>query len=65
MTICFDFRILTVQTGFCSLLNACFIDMQMTGGYIYQVKSLVNSLSWRRIQKKNRPEKCPFITTTN
>ena len=49
---------------FLPLPNIYFTDMQITGGYMYQLASW-KFLFTATCSKMNRPEKFPFIATTN
>ena len=59
---CSDIRILTSLDRFLSLLNVYFNDVQMNR-WLYLTRSLREFPSLRLVQKKNRPEKYPFIAT--
>ena len=61
--ICSDMKILTIQTGFCPLLNVFFTDLQINRWLHLSSSYLWNFLSRRLTQQKSRPEKCPFIAT--
>ena len=53
--------VISLWAGFCPLLNIYFNNMQINR-YIYLVVSGETVLK-RPVQKKNRPEKLPFIAT--
>ena len=59
--ICSDSRILTVQTGFCSLVNVYFNQCANKKAAIFIKQPLGNSPSLRLNLKKDRPKKTSFL----